>query len=412
MARENLDISFWRSDIGTKLLHATAELGASTNNDPPAIALKLKRLFPDRPAHELNGAIDLIVARAKAAPRLGAWVKDALLTTRSVEQASRPEFSRYRAERFRGARHLLEIGTASGFDTAALARVAERVTSLEPDTALADMARHNLHLQGITNVEIVTQTAEDYLVTADLKRFDALFADPSRRDKDGARLRAGDEYLPPLSLVLDIPISGPRGVKISPAVNVELPPNWEREFLGIGGECLEQTVWSGLTTAPPSVYLADKGARWRLTADEPSVADLDTGRYSFIYDPHPALVRSGSLDSFYAHTKIDLFDPRCAYGVSPELVASPFVRPFRIIDLLPYRDDSLAKRLYSLGWCSRTEIKKRGVEIDPDLVRRKLKLPPPHDGSTPFGTVLIGRRGDSLTAVLAERVLADEEERS
>lgn len=398
------DISFLRSALGMRLIEAATELALASKNDPAEIALKLKRLFPDRSTHELHTAIDLVVARAKGAARLGPWAKDALLTTRSVEQASRPEFSRHRAARFRGAKHILEIGTAAGFDTAMLARVADRVTTLEPDRNLAEMAQHNLAVQGIANVEIIPETAEEFITHAALDRFDGLFADPSRRSASGARIRGSDEYLPPLSLVLDLPVTGPRAIKISPAIDVDLPAGWTREFLGLGGECLEQTLWFGVEKPLTSVYLADTDESWGDTGESPYFVDIDSPLTGYFYDPHPALVRSRAVGSFYAEKGIHQLDPRCAYGVSSNLVRSPFLQPFRIIDTIPFRIAALSKRIHTLGWSSRTEIKKRGVDVDPDEVRRKLKLPRPKNGAAPFGVVLIGRRGESLSAILAERI--------
>lgn len=49
---------------------------------------------------------------------------------------------------------VLEIGTGSGYTTALLASLAQRVVSLEIDDAIASAARQNLQLAGITNAEV------------------------------------------------------------------------------------------------------------------------------------------------------------------------------------------------------------------------------------------------------------------
>jgi protein-L-isoaspartate(D-aspartate) O-methyltransferase len=49
---------------------------------------------------------------------------------------------------------VLEIGTGSGYTTALLAKLAQRVISLEIQPEVADMARANLHRAGIHNVEV------------------------------------------------------------------------------------------------------------------------------------------------------------------------------------------------------------------------------------------------------------------
>lgn len=49
---------------------------------------------------------------------------------------------------------VLEIGTGSGYTAALMARLAQRVISLEISPEVADMARANLHRAGIHNVEV------------------------------------------------------------------------------------------------------------------------------------------------------------------------------------------------------------------------------------------------------------------
>lgn len=49
---------------------------------------------------------------------------------------------------------VLEIGTGSGYTTALLARLAQRVVSLEIDEALAAQARENLQRAGISNADV------------------------------------------------------------------------------------------------------------------------------------------------------------------------------------------------------------------------------------------------------------------
>jgi len=49
---------------------------------------------------------------------------------------------------------VLEIGTGSGYTAALMARLAQRVISLEINAEVADMARANLHSAGLHNVEV------------------------------------------------------------------------------------------------------------------------------------------------------------------------------------------------------------------------------------------------------------------
>lgn len=56
----------------------------------------------------------------------------------------------------RSHERVLEIGTGSGYMAALLALYAEQVTSLELEPELADLARHNLAVAGVRNVQVVT----------------------------------------------------------------------------------------------------------------------------------------------------------------------------------------------------------------------------------------------------------------
>ena len=68
---------------------------------------------------------------------------------------------------------VLEIGTGSGYTAALLAKLAQRVISLEIHPEVADMARANLHRAGIHNVE-VRQTDGSKGAAADAP-FDVIF---------------------------------------------------------------------------------------------------------------------------------------------------------------------------------------------------------------------------------------------
>src|SRR5687767_15030277 len=59
------------------------------------------------------------------------------------------------ALRLAGPESVLEIGTGSGYSTAVLARLAEKVVSLERLPELADSARARLAELGIDNVEVI-----------------------------------------------------------------------------------------------------------------------------------------------------------------------------------------------------------------------------------------------------------------
>src|SRR5258708_5856828 len=53
--------------------------------------------------------------------------------------------------------HVLDVGCATGYSSAVLARLANSVVALEQDTGLAELARDNLRPLGLTQVQVLTR---------------------------------------------------------------------------------------------------------------------------------------------------------------------------------------------------------------------------------------------------------------
>lgn len=396
-------IDFWRSGEGQRLLARVEELLRQHGGDTLRVVGALRLAVPQHSAFH-SQAIAIAQARTKAMV-YGTWTQQGLFTRQSVEQATAPAIAHHHAARFRGCGTVLEICTGAGFDTAALAAVVKRVISIEANSELAAMARHNLACQGIGNVDVVVGRAEDVGAALDLAAIDGVWADPSRRS-DTRRLDNPDDYAPSLSFVLGIAGSRRCGIKIAPAATLEvLPHGWKREWIGYGGECREQVLWNNDAVIDNTVSLVDKGivfqpqtniARENLLCRVP----MESWAGMEFVEPHNALVRSGVLQVFYAERGIALLDTHIAYGISKEhLPPSPFLTRFRICEAFAWNEKYLRKRLRELGWSNATEIKKRGFPQTPEQVRTKLKLP----AQGVQGVVVLTRMGKGHIVVLAER---------
>jgi THUMP domain-like len=92
--------------------------------------------------------------------------------------------------------------------------------------------------------------------------------------------------------------------------------------------------------------------------------------------------------------------PGIAYLTSDAAVTSPFVSSFRVREPVPADVKGLARALRVRG-IGTLEIKKRGVDIDPAVLRGKLKLR--GDASA---TLILTRIGSRRLALLADRVAA------
>jgi SAM-dependent methyltransferase len=310
--------------------------------------------------------------------------------------------SKYRARYFAGCTHVLEIGTGTGSDTAALAEHAKKVTTVEQDPLRTAMAQHNLGLQGITNVEFITGDIK--ALSLSLSQFDALFADPARRTRDGVRVKDAALYSPPLEELLNLPIDGPRAIKVSPGLFFDQQlRGWSRQFLGYQDQCLEQTLWKGVDITDSSAVVVDAEEMWSPPAEPlPERAKVDSlGKY--LFEAHGVINRSLRLDDFFTQLGIDRFDNDVAYGTSDELVkSSRLLSRYTVLDNFRYSRKTLLAALNDLQWTSRTEFKKRACHEDLEEIRRAMKLPS-HHGKGEFGTVFLFRWRDCNWVVLGKR---------
>jgi SAM-dependent methyltransferase len=409
MMDTQIPLEYWLSDEGVSILCRTEELLLTTKNDTLRASMFLRKETKCLP-EIASSALDIVLCRQKALS-MGDWTQNGFFTRQSLEQSTAPVVAKHHAERFRGCQHILEICTGVGFDTAALARTAARVTTIEANERLAAMALQNIAVQGLANVEVFCGLAENVCAALDLSVFDGLWADPSRRDEQGRRIHTPDDYAPSLRWLQSLNVRGVRGVKIAPAVNCEsyhLTNSWAREWIGFGDECREQVLWSGVeglidgtATLLNSVGVVEQMLPPQ-NAAIPSLwngdADVLAGR--FLVEPHGALIRTGYLGTFFAAQSWMLLDEQIAYGIAAEKPPqSAWYEAFEILEALPFQYARLKERLTAHGWGNGTEIKKRGFPETPDEVRRKLKLPSGGEA----GVVICTRKGNRHWALLARR---------
>ena len=422
---KQIPLEYWLSEEGVSLLCRTEELLLTTNNDTLRASMLLRKATNCLP-EIASAALDIVLCRHKALA-MGDWTKRGFFTRQSLEQSTAPAVAKHHAERFQGCQHVLEICSGVGFDTAALAHTAARVTTIEANERLAAMARQNIAAQGLVNVEVLCGLAENICAKLDVSVFDGFWADPPRRDDQGRRIHTPDDYAPSLRWLQSLNVRGVRGVKIAPAVNCEphhlagtltgasasasaraSASAWVREWIGFGDECREQVLWSGaegmsdgMATLLESAGIVEQMLPPQ-NATIPNLwngdAELLTGR--FLVEPHGTLIRAGHLGTFFAERDWMLLDEQIAYAIATEKPPkSAWYEAFEILEALPFQYARLKERLTMYGWGNGTEIKKRGFPETPDEVRKKLRLP----GSGEAGVVICTRKGNRHWAVLARR---------
>lgn len=326
--------------------------------------------------------------RGKAAVKFGADAARMYFTHDALEQATRGIVSAHRAARLPTDSAILDLGCGIGGDLIAFARAGMRARGVELDPVRAAIAQANLAVLNLPG-KVICGDATEVTIGHD----EIAFVDPARRDGAG-RIFDPTNCVPPWDFVTGL-LAGHAVAKTMPGIDHRLvPADAEAEWISVGGNLVEACLWGApfATVARRATVLP---AGKSLTSDSPVAEGTDVPG-EFLYEPDDAVIRAGLVTAVAALVGGWLIDSKIAYVSSDQYVPTPFARVFRILDELPFRDKPLKAALVTHGIGTLT-IKKRGVDIVPEVLIRKLKL----KGST-TGTIVMTRVHDEGRAFLVE----------
>lgn len=331
--------------------------------------------------------VETTLLRRRAAEKLSGLgsaipVSDWFFTDEALQQATAAPVALHRARRLAGTGVVVHDATCSiGTELAALRGVGVRAVGSDIDAVRLAMARHNLG-------EAAPLCRADALVP--VTRDAAVLLDPARRGSGQRRFRI-DDYRPGLGALIETYQDRDVVVKCSPGMDFD-----ELGRLGFDGE-IEVTSYRGAVREAClwSPGLAQCGVRRRasiLDRDE-QIIDTDpddcpvrpSGRW--IVDPDGAVVRAGLVRHYAARHGLWQLDPDIAYLSGDTLPAS--VRGFEVLERLAFDERRLRQALSALD-CGTLEVLVRGVRVDPDALRRRMRL----RGNRALSVVItrIGRR--------------------
>ncbi len=380
------------SEVGRALL---AEVSAVLVPGPAQLA----RWRKEAPADLVSAALRLAACRRRGAAKFSR--ADAMwLEATGLEQATAEPVSRHKARRFEGGL-VVDLCSGIGGDTLALASGAT-VLAVDLDAGMNRRTRWNAEVYGVAGrVAPVRARAEAFPIP----RGAWVHVDPDRRAGLGksGRARALRDYVPGPEFLARLPeLASGGAIKLGPASDFAshfAGAGFEVELVSLGGECKEATVWFGdLATCRRRATRLPGLATWtdRSAPDAPPIAPRGPSRW--VFDPDPALIRSGLLDSFATEHGLSRCVPGIDFLTGPDRIASPFLAGFLILEVLPL-DLKALKRLVVARGLGPLEIKTKGVDVRPETLRDQLRPP----GPNPATLLLMGGRGPTR-AVLARRV--------
>lgn len=333
---------------------------AAAQPDPASVAAStaLRKRF----ASELAAAaLSQVVLRARARTKFGDAAKTMFFTSDGLEQATRPAVSAWRAERItdRSVAAVVDLGCGIGADALAYARAGLAVEAVEADPATAVLARANLAALG---VGVHRGQAEAYPLGEDFA-----FCDPARRDSSGRVWRV-EQLSPPWEFVQAL-LGRTQGacVKLAPGLPHQLIGEHSAQWVSHRGDLVEVCLWSGEGGTREAVLLPGDH---RLVANR-SRAPVGPV-LGYLHEPDPAAIRAGALGRLAAHSDAYALDESIAYLTTDRPVESPWLTSFEVLEVMAYKEKVLRGwvRQHQIGTL---EIKKRGIEVDPAALRRRLR---------------------------------------
>ena len=381
------------TDEGQALLARAGELVAS-GAPPLAVQTELRR--STAPAY-VAAALTQVDLRDKGRAKFGDLAARMYFTPDGLEQATRLAVGDHRAARLAAfeAASVIDLGCGIGGDLVASARAGITAAGVDLDPVRVAVAGANLAALGLAGAVQVADATE-----VDHSPFAVAFADPARRGARG-RVFDADGWTPPWSFVESL-LRRDSCVKVAPGIPHELVPDGvEAEWVSDHGDVKEAALWSGLlaTTARRATVIGEGGLATLTSEDAPSPGEAGAGVMpvgAYLYEPDGAVIRAGLVTAVAAGVRGGLLDEHIAYVTSEAAYTTPFARSYRVIEELPYREKQLraALRERDIG---RLTIKKRGVAVTPEGLRKRLALQGDHEA-----TVVLTRVAGEGTCLLVE----------
>ena len=354
------------TDEGQQILgHASGLAGT----EPLEAREALSRTSPSADPGHLAAALTQAELRRKATAKFGPDAASMYFTPDGLEQATRRPVAEHRAARLRAfdTASVIDLGCGIGGDLVAFARAGLTAAGVDLDPVRVAVAEANLAALGLPGAVSVADATR-----LDSSPFEVAYADPARRSGRG-RTFDPDAWTPPWSFVEAL-LRRDSCVKTAPGIpHSVVPEGVEAEWVSDHGEVKEAALWSGLlaTCRRRATVIGEGGLATLTEDDDPGAEVVPLG--GFLYEPDGAVIRAGLVTAVAAGVGGGLVDAKIAYVTSDQSFRTPFARGYQVLEELPYREKPLRASLRERG-VGRLTIKKRGVAVAPEQLRKALAL--------------------------------------
>lgn len=320
-----------------------------------------------------RAVVEVAAARKSTAAKLpGNWI----MSSEAAQQATPYLVATARARRLAASAYtsFADVTCSIGTEVAALADAGLRTVGSDIDPARLAMARHNVPAGAFLQADALAPVFDA----------EAVIADPARR-AGGRRIARPEDLLPPLPDLVAAWRGSQMAIKCAPGLDFA---EWEGEvaLASVDGAVKEACLYSpGLATVREGRPVS-KSATVIEVVDKRNPLDLSSARVRqyddamsdecevrsagrYIVDPDGAVVRAGLVRHFAAEHGFWQLDERIAHLSGDRLPEG--MAGFEMIEKVGLKQ--VRKTLAALD-CGSAEILVRGVDVDPDALRKQWKL--------------------------------------
>lgn len=322
-------------------------------------------------------------------------------TRKGLEQATDEQLAEYKAARIPAGQPSTDLCCGIGGDLLALAQRG-KVTGVDLDPVAAIFAAANAAAHGISQEGcclLVQDAAETELASVA-----AWHCDPDRR-AEGKRTTRVETFAPSFDALHRLLASNHNAaIKLAPAT--EAPAAWaetaELEWLGSRGECRQQVAWYGALARYPrqrAATVVEPSGESRTICGQPDEPIPPAAILQcYLYEPHAALLAARLTGVVCREHDLSAISAGIAYLTSDRRIADAALAAFEVTDVLPLDRKQLKAycREHGIG---RLEVKKRGVEIDPDRLRKEIIA-----GGENEATLIVSPVAGQTRAIIARRL--------
>jgi hypothetical protein len=290
-----------------------------------------------------------------------------------LEQATEERIAAYKGQRFPAGPVITDLGCGLGGDLIGLATRGP-VLGVDRNPVATILAQTNARVY--TNREIGLRVADVHEL---LDEMDSLWhIDPDRRPT-GQRSTHAELFEPSVAALEHLLARYPHGaIKLAAATPVPNP--WEavaeREWIGSRRECRQQVAWFGSLALFPASHRAtvieSDGSSYSVAGQPDLSLPVSNSIQSFLFEPHAAVLAAQLAGNLALLHGLAFLAKGIAYLTGETPVASPLLSCFSVLEVLPFDLRKLRAALATRR-VGRLEIKVRGVDVDPNRLRQKLR---------------------------------------